>query len=435
MSKYNNNLYRVTPKKNKGKVTYVIQRKSDRSTMKVEGHPFINQTAANEAMIKLMVDQNKSNQKNDFLFVEEFRKFADWNLSHAKDGARVTTHSMKRYLTEYNLRISKYIDHDLSLKDFDLKQMEAYLDKLKAADVPYKTMSKSVADIKYFLRRMVAEGKDPNTSQLKFQIHKYHNVVPEDDDLYFGGTCTEDQVNIFTDEKVIEILQSLKQRWKANDYNAANLAAIFVCFFFFGLRKSELQGLKMSSIDLDKFILKVQGTWTSNTYKNKTKHQASKRSIEISQEAAEFLRSWFEYRKKWKPDNPFFVPGKTINGKPGPVSDVYIRDNLWKLYAEHGLAEISIEKGGHVSVISSPLKGYQTKVFRHRFGSALLANLNNPMFNPNRVKGQLGHKKFSTSSDIYGNKQLRGTEEERKAFAEARAKANKDHIVTKGLLN
>ena len=89
-----------------------------------------------------------------------------------------------------------------------------------------------------------------------------------------------------------------------------------------------------------------------------------------------------------------------------------------------------------ISYFSSPLKGFPTKFFRHRFGSHMIAAMNsNPLLDRNRVKRLIGHTQYSTSEGIYGNKEIRGTEEERKALAAAKADANKSNIFSKIVKN
>ena len=56
-------------------------------------------------------------------------------------------------------------------------------------------------------------------------------------------------------------------------------------------------------------------------------------------------------------------------------------------------------------------------------------------FSWNRVKRLIGHTKFSTSSDVYGNKEIRGTEDERRAIAAAKANANNSNIFSKIVKN
>jgi hypothetical protein len=150
MIKYNNSTYRVTPKKNKNQKTYVIQRKSDRSTVQVDGSPFSNPTKANDAMIRLLSENNRITDPTGPTFNEAYKEFAQWCVDQKKAGSRVTLHSMKRYMTTYDLRISKYIDKDLLLKDFGLKQMEAFLDKMKANNVPFKTIRMQLRILKSF---------------------------------------------------------------------------------------------------------------------------------------------------------------------------------------------------------------------------------------------------------------------------------------------
>ena len=66
----------------------------------------------------------------------------------------------------------------------------------------------------------------------------------------------------------------------------------------------------------------------------------------------------------------------------------------------------------------------------------MIAAMNsNPLLDRNKGKRLIGHTQFSTSSEIYGNKEIRGTEEERKALAAAKAKANKSNIFSKVLKN
>ena len=53
---------------------------------------------------------------------------------------------------------------------FNIKDMEKYLDRCKAAGVPFKTMRKSVKDIKHFLKRAKAEGLEPCMDMSTYNI-------------------------------------------------------------------------------------------------------------------------------------------------------------------------------------------------------------------------------------------------------------------------
>jgi integrase len=412
--------YRVTPKNGK----FIIQRISDRKT--VSAKPFLDDTEAEEAMQNMIAKEIISNTPgNSITFVKAFKDFAAWKLSLYKEDGRVDRHSLQRYDTEYRCRISKYMDQNVLLSDFGITHMEQYLDNCKEAGVPFKTMRKSVKDIKHFLRRANAVDLKPNLSMLTYKIYDHLGVIPEDDDLIY---TKEVDINVLDDDKVSSILNTLYQGMKAKDHNATNTFAIMCMLFFFGLRASELSGIRKDAVDLDARLLHIQGTWRNHKWRNKTKNRGSKRSIEIDDDAMKFLEMWMYHRLEYKPDNIYLLAGKNN----GPLSYQYIIDQLWKTYAAHGLAKIEYQKGGHVKVISSPLKNYPTKIFRHRFGSHLIAAMNkNPLLDRNRVKRLIGHTKFSTSSDVYGNKEIRGTDDERRAIAAAKGSANNSNIFSK----
>lgn len=416
--------YRVTPKNGK----FIVQRTSDRKT--VSAKPFSDRKKAEEAMHTMMAKEIiTTTPGKSITFVKAFKDFAAWKLSLWSEDGRVDLHSLKRYDTEYRCRILPYMDQNVLLSDFGITHMEQYLDNLKEANVPFKTMRKSVKDIKHFIRRANAMDLKPNLSMLTYKITDHLGVIPEDDDLIY---TKEVDVNILDDAKVSAIMNDLYQGMKAKDINSTNTFAIFCMLFFFGLRASELSGIRKDAVDLENKLLHIQGTWRNHRWRNKTKNRGSKRSIEIDDDAMKFLEMWLYFRDEYRPDNIYLLAGKNN----GPLSYQYIYDQIWKTYAQHGLADIEYKKGGHVTIKSSPLKGFPTKIFRHRFGSHLIAAMNaNPLLNRNRVKRLIGHTKFSTSSDVYGNKEIRGTEDERRAIAAAKANANNSNIFSKIVKN
>jgi integrase len=305
------------------------------------------------------------------------------------------------------------------------------LDNLKAAGTSFKAMRKSVKDIKHFLRRANAVNLKPNLSMLTYKIYDHLAVLPEDDNEYFAK---EVDINYLDQDKVNEIWSGLYEGLKSKNQDAINTFAIFSMMYFFGLRASELAGIKKdfhqehSCLDLENNLLMIRGVWQDHKYKNRTKNKGSKRSIEIDTDAAKFLQFWLNYRSKYKADNIWLLPGKNGN----PLSYAYIRDMMWQTYAKHGLATIERNHAGHVKVISSPIKGFVTKIFRHRFSTNLINAMNsNPLLDQNRVKNEIGHTLFSTSANIYGNKLIKGTKEEREALAKVKALANKSNLFSK----
>ena len=420
-------LYRVTPKNGK----WIIQKVEDRST--VSAKPFTKKSDAEAAMIAMIAPDLKPSEKL-ISFKKAFKNFANWKTSLHEEGSRVDPHSLQRYDTEYRQRISKYMDDDVLLSRFNIKDMENYLDKCKAAGVTFKTMRKSVKDIKHFIRRAKAEGLEPCEDMLTYNILENLKVVPADDDLLYK---TEIDIDVMPDEKVMTIINDLFANMKT-DRHAANGFAIFCMFFFFGLRASELSAIHRdfsatkSCVDFDNSMLHIRGSFRHHKYQNKTKNRGSKRSIPIDENAMKFLDIWFYYLDGLNTDNPYLFPGK--NG--GPLSYKYIHATMWKTYAKHGLADITVRRDGHVIVNSSPIKGFATKIFRHRLATNLMDNMHqHKELGRNRVKHLIGHTQFSTSAEIYGNKVRRGTDAERAAVAKAKAKAIGSDIFTKAIEN
>ncbi len=408
-------IYRVTPKNKK----WIVQKIDDRST--VSPHPFTKKADAENCMFELMAAEKKitiQEEQGGETVVDAFKEFAGWKVDQSDETNRITDHSMKRYDTEYRLRISKYMDKKVLLSNFNIKDMENYLDACKAAEVPFKTMRKSVKDIKHFLRRMKAIGKDPNMDNEEFDILTYHKVVPHDDDLIY-----QKEVELIGDNKIKEILNEIFKGF-GKDRNATNAFGIFCMLFLFGLRASELAGLKKDCVDFDNELLNIKGTWINQTYYNKTKNRGSRRKIEMDNDSIKFLNVWMDHLDKNHKYSTWLFPG--LKGD-GPLSYKYINALVWKTYAKMGLAEIEVRRDGHVKIINSILKGQPTKMFRHRLASNLISAMAaNPLLDQNRVKSIVGHTQFATTEKIYGNKII---DKDRKKVADAKAAANNNSLI------
>ena len=100
-------IYRVTPKNKK----WIVQKIDDRST--VSPHPFTKKADAENCMFELMAAEKKitiQEEQGGETVVDAFKEFAGWKVDQSDETNRITDHSMKRYDTEYRLRISKYMD-------------------------------------------------------------------------------------------------------------------------------------------------------------------------------------------------------------------------------------------------------------------------------------------------------------------------------------
>ena len=433
--------YRITPKRNK----WIVLRTTDRKT--VSKKPFTLKSEAKNFVFKLesidAFDQNKQHQVNvgGIKFIDAFKSFADAKLNEHQSNKGIREKSSKRYDTTFRLRISKYLkgpnridqenkkdevsmDEEVLLSEFGNKHMKSLLMKASDAGDPYQTLINTVKDIKYFLREANADGLNPNMSMTTFKADKFGYIKPKNDDERYGK-----DVVIIDDKKILEILLSLRADFGKN-VDLTNTFAIFCLLFLFGLRASELSGLKKANVDLKKMKLHIKGVWITaeGGWLNQTKNRGSRRSIDIGKSASQFLTQWLAYLEENHKYSIWLLPG--IKGN-GPLSYGYISANVWKTYARMGLADITVRRDGHVKINSSPLKHQPTKMFRHRLASQLIAAMNKfGILTQNQVKTIVGHTQFSTTAEIYGNKVLAMNEESRSELASAKETATNADLIS-----
>lgn len=415
--------YRVTPANNK----WIIQSIEDRKTIKVDGSPFKLKSAAEQAMFTLEISGSTTPVIKDpggLTFNEVFKKFAQKKLDLKNDRNRVNQTSLNRYMREYDLRISKYISPNLLLSEFKLQEMENYLKAAYDDGVPFKTLKNSVKDIKHFIRKANMYGWGVCRDMETFSIFDYHYVVPNDDALLFRK-----ETAILDDETCMKMINTnYQEMW--NDLDAANRFAILCLLFILGLRASEMIGLKRSNVDLANKIIKIKGVFiqAEGGYLNRTKNRGSNRDMPLDESAVKFFTMWFEYLDKNHKYNDWVLPGMRGDG---PLSYKYVNAQIWKNYAAHGLAEIVCRRDGHVKIISSSLKGAPTKTFRHKLGSKLISSMNSVSeLGRNEVKAAMGHTKFETSAEIYGDKLLTISKLDQEKLASARGKATNTNLIS-----
>ena len=407
-------IYRVTPKNKK----WIIQKIDDRSTVKVDGSPFKLKSDAENACWKLH-NPGAAEVKSSMTFVEAFKKFAELKAALKNDKNRITQHSVQRYMTTYNLRIVPYMDKQVLLSDFKLGNMEAFLKKAYDDGTCFKTLRNAVKDIKHFLNQANLRSWSPCMDMTTFKIYDYAYVIPNDDAL-----IVKKPTHVLSQEVCFKLIMNAYTHWKNSnnlDRDAAMRFAIFSMMFMFGLRPSEMQGLKRSSIDLEARTLKVEGVYiqAEGGYLNRLKNQGSRRTLNLDDDNVKFFKMWFYYLDGLEKDNPYVLPAIRLNG---PASYKYINCQVWRGYAEEGLGDCTFKRDGHVVINSSPLKGNPMRSFRHRFCTKLLKALRDQDMDQNEIKSQAGHVKFTTTSEIYGNHLVDLSKDDQARIAKARGK-------------
>ena len=132
---------------------------------------------------------------------------------------------------------------------------------------------------------------------------------------------------------------------------------------------------------------------------------------------------WFYYLDGFEKNNSFVLPAnKLYDKKDGPVCYKYIHNQVWRGYAEEGLADCTFKRDGTVVINSSPLKGHPMRSFRHRFCTKLMKALRDQDMDQNEIKSQAGHVKFTTTSEIYGNHLVDLSKDDKARIAKARGK-------------
>jgi len=413
-----NKTYRVTPKNNK----FIIQKIDDRSTVKVDGSPFKLKSDAENACWKLH-NPGAADIKTGITFVDAFLKFAELKAALKNDNNRVTAHSLQRYMTTYTNRIVPYMDKEVLLSGFKLEHMEAFLKKAWDDKVTFKTLKNAVKDIKHFIRQANLRGWSPCRDMETFKIYDFGYVIPKDD-----AEIAVKPTHVLSNEQCFKLIINAYQHWQRSnnlDKDAAYRFAIFSMMFMFGLRPSEMLGLKRSSIDLEAKTLKVEGVYIQSEggYLNRLKNHGSRRTLNLDDDNIKFFKMWFYYLDGFEKNNSFVLPAnKLYDKKDGPVCYKYIHNQVWRGYAEEGLADCTFKRDGTVVINSSPLKGHPLRSFRHRFCTKLMKALRDQDMDQNEVKAQAGHVKFTTTSEIYGNHLVDISKDDQARIAKARGK-------------
>ena len=382
-------MYKVTPKRN----GYIVLRKSDRKQthkglfrLKSEATDYMNKLLTNNADLTPSKDR----------FVEAYEAFVLQRKAIASNpDVSLTLNGLSGHISDLNNRIKPYMQNVL-LSEFNHQVMKQFLIKCSEEGHGFKRLQRTVKHIKAFLNVMKAEGKNPCLDMLKFNINTLYEIIPTDYNDRF-----EKQVEVIDEDAVKKILVKLNQD-KDTDYKSALGFAMIVVLFLFGLRRSEMKGLKPQHVDLKNGVLNIKGVYLPREggYLRRTKNRGSFRQIDIDDNGIKFFTWYLGWLETNLPHHTWLFPS-TRGGNP--ISDKALSNMMWSIYERMGLAELEWKKD-HCVVISSPFKGSVTKTFRHRLATALIDAMNSEAgLTANYVKSVVGHTRFTTTQDRYGN--------------------------------
>tara|TARA_E500000178_G_scaffold179306_1_gene177922 strand:- start:3384 stop:4610 length:1227 start_codon:yes stop_codon:yes gene_type:complete len=340
---------------------------------------------------------NKESQikPSNLLFKSEFKKFADERWDIAGDPTlQLTFGGAQGYRSDWNKRIEPLFD-DCLLSDFKYDQMSSFIIKCHRAGSNFKTLQRMVRNIKAFLNVMKERGSNPCLDMLKYDITKQWEVVPTDhEDRY------EKQTTIIDEKQLGDMILDL-QKSKDKDFKSAYKFALISTLFLFGLRRGEIKGRKIKDVDFDNSIISINSVYIQKEggLLKRTKNKGSFRNIDVDENGLLFFNWWINTVKKYKSNSDWLYP--SFRGE-APISDSGFSNLMWQTLSDYGFAKIHFHKG-HVVVDESPFKNAVSKMFRHRLGTTLIDAMDYEKLSRNYIKKTLGHTRFSTSQDRYGN--------------------------------
>lgn len=304
--------------------------------------------------------QNKRNDhSNDILFGDYLQK---WLLSIKNKVEEITYES---YTHNVNILANYFNDKKIYLKELKPYHIQDYYNHLHKL------------------------GRSGNTA-----IH-YHVLIREALQSAVKQELIEKNVADFVD-------RPRKEKYQAKFYNKQELKKLFDCIkddplelvihitAFYGLRRSEVLGLKWSAIDFENKMIninhKVVRAGKIILGKNKMKNKTSNRTLPLIPHIEEIL---IKAKEQQEQNKKLF--GNTYNKK---YLDYVCVDPMGKLLRPDYITQ-------HFRRIQNNhnLKQIRFHDLRHSCASLMLAN-NVPM---KQIQEWLGHSTFQTTADIYAH--------------------------------
>ena len=340
-------------------------------------------------------------------FLEKFKEHADFRIEMANQpGARDSVGGVSGYLGFYNKYILPHFPKGIDGKDIYLDEIKgpvlaAFILTLKKAGVTHKTNKNIIQHIHTFLRWCLYQSYHNDfESALQWKIGKHGSsyLLPENDDELY-----EKETYVLTKEEANKVLAYVRGRKELSRYDAIayGFFSVLACF---GLRSSEIRGLKRTSFNFDKNTVSIKGAYHARTgYVNKTKNRGSRRTLPFTPRQAEHFKWFADYMENLRPHNKYFFSGARGDG---PISEYYSRKLVWKTYEAVGLAKLDWYDQANtkqVKVLDCKFKGEPTKTWRHYVALNMINNMKILKLSPNEIKQRVGHTRWTTTVDRYGN--------------------------------
>tara|TARA_R110001592_G_scaffold8461_1_gene46298 strand:+ start:446 stop:1717 length:1272 start_codon:yes stop_codon:yes gene_type:complete len=396
---YANGRKQVRDKHNK-KLTFTNRRTAEAYAKELSG-------AVERKEFKL-IDRHK--------FMDKFKEHADFRIEMANQpGARDSVGGVSGYLSYYKKYLVPHFP-DVHLDQVDGPLLAEFILALKTAGVPHKTNKNIIQHIHTFLRWCLYKSYHHEfSSALQWKIGKHGSsyLLPENDDELY-----ETETEVLTNAEANKVLAYVKEHRELSrdDAMAYGFFTMLACF---GLRSSEIRGLKKTSFNFENNTVSIKGAYHARTgYVNKTKNRGSRRTLPFTPRQAEHIKWFADYIENLRPHNKYFFSGARGDG---PIGEYYSRKIVWKTYAALGLAKIRVYTQANTEqyeILECRFKGSPTKTWRHYVALNMINNMEQLKLTPNQIKARVGHTRWTTTIDRYGNHNEASTSEANRIVAE-----------------
>ena len=360
-------------------------------------------------------------------FMDKFKEHADFRIEMANQpGARDSVGGVSGYLSYYKKYLVPHFP-DIHLDQVDGPILAEFILTLKTAGVPHKTNKNIIQHIHTFLRWCLYKSYHHEfSSALQWKIGKHGSsyLLPDNDDELY-----EKETEVLTNEEANKVLAYVEKH-KDRSHKDALAYTIFTILALFGLRPSEIQGLKKSNFNfVDRYVW-IKGAYLGREggYRNRTKNEFSYRALDFTVNQSKHLQWIMDYMNKYKQYNPYILPASRIgrDGNHNPIAQFEMRKIIYATYEAVGLAKLNWFTKSNTKqyeIIECRFKNGPAKCWRHYNATMLIDNMYTLGLTPNYIKSRLGHSRWQTTQDRYGNHNMIGTDEMRLERADKVEKA------------
>ena len=319
-----------------------------------------------EILAELERDLQKGILSDNILFID----WIEYWMKIKENTVRVNTLEGYRYYIEKHIK-PYFGEKNLALRAVTAQDIQDYYEKKLSEGLSASTIIKHNAIISGALQEAVRKKK------------VYHNPA-KDAVLPKRERFSSKAYSFGEAERILRAVEN------------EPIKPAVILGLYYGLRRSEVCGLRWRDIDFDAGTIRVCNTvvrMKTLVEHEKTKSNASKRTMFLVPETIPYLRSLKEQQEKYKKrmGNKYEDPQEHVcthsNGKP--FSPDYVSHEFGKLLERHNLPRIRFHE------------------LRHTTGSLLLEK----GATIKQIQEYLGHEDVSTTLNIYAHLSVEGKKE------------------------